>query len=360
MTNRQRVIAAVAIALALVAMGARFGGVEGQLTFVIAAVALIGLAWLLGEATEQAGGTVGPRASALLNASFGNLPEIVIVVLAINAGLNDIARASIIGSVTGNILLILGLALFLGGWRNGIQKFNARLAATNSSMLVLAVIGMGVPTLFQRVHPAAHDAELLSVWTAVVLVGIYFAYVYFSFATPGLRYIQAGHARPGAGGSRWCSVGGGGRHRRRREILVKSIEPVVHEWGLPRAFIGCAWCRSWATCRSTSPRCGSRYRNSVDFAMGISSARPSRSRCSPRRSRCRVDGVGHGLTLVFRPSSWRAGGGRGGRHPVSRGRDELARGPPADRDLPCGAFGVRLRAHLTDRACRWSRAAPGR
>ena len=199
MSGRQRVIAAVALVLAIAAIAARLAGVEGQLTFVLAAVALIGLAWLLGEATEQAGGTVGPRASALLNASFGNLPEIVIVVLAINAGLNDIARASIIGSVTGNILLILGIALFMGGLKNGIQKFNARLAATNSSMLVLAVIGMGVPTLFQRVDPAAHDAEVLSVWTALILTGIYLAYVYFSFATPGLQIYPAGprqHVEP--------------------------------------------------------------------------------------------------------------------------------------------------------------------
>ena len=94
-------IAVIALGLAAVAIGVRAAGVEGALTFVIAAIALIGLAWLLGEATEQAGGTVGPRASALLNASFGNLPEIVIVILAINAGLNDIARASIIGSVVG-------------------------------------------------------------------------------------------------------------------------------------------------------------------------------------------------------------------------------------------------------------------
>ena len=336
MSERQRVIAAVALALASSQCGAA-GGVEGQLTFVIAAVALIGLAWLLGEATEQAGGTVGPRASALLNASFGNLPEIVIVVLAINAGLNDIARASIIGSVTGNILLILGLALFMGGWRNGIQKFNARLAATNSSMLVLAVIGMGVPTLFQRVDPAAHDAELLSVWTALILVGIYFAYVYFSFATPGLRYIQAGHA------STWsrresvvmlslAAVATGVVS----EMLVKSIEPVVHEWGLPRAFIGFVLVPFVGNVPEHFSAVRLAYRNSVDFAMGISFG--SAIQVALFASAVAVFAslfVGHSADAgVSAARAGRAGGGRGGRHPGrSRRRDQLAGGSSADGDL---------------------------
>jgi Ca2+:H+ antiporter len=302
-STRQRIIAGVALCLAIAAVSARFAGIEGQLTFVLAAVALIGLAWLLGEATEQAGGTVGPRASALLNASFGNLPEIVIVVLAINAGLNDIARASIIGSVTGNILLILGIALFMGGLKNGIQKFNARLAATNSSMLVLAVIGMGVPTLFQRVDPAAHDAEVLSVWTAVILTGIYFAYVYFSFATPGLRYIQAGHA------STWsrresvillslAAVATGVVS----EVLVKSIEPVVHEWGLPRAFIGFVLVPFVGNVPEHFSAVRLSYRNSVDFAMGISFG--SAIQVALFASAIAVFAslvVGHTLTLVFPP-----------------------------------------------------------
>ena len=125
--------------------------------FVVAAAAVAGLAWALGEATEQAGEAAGPRVSALLNASFGNLPELVILVLAINAGLSDIARASIIGSVIGNVLLILGLALLLGGWRFGIQTFNERVASMNSSMLVLGVVGLGIPTLFFAVEPAVTD-----------------------------------------------------------------------------------------------------------------------------------------------------------------------------------------------------------
>ncbi len=296
-------IAVIALGLAAVAIGVRAAGVEGALTFVIAAIALIGLAWLLGEATEQAGGTVGPRASALLNASFGNLPEIVIVILAINAGLNDIARASIIGSVTGNILMILGLALFLGGWKNGIQKFNARLAATNSSMLVLAVIGMGIPTLFHSVEPTAHDAELLSVWTGVVLVVIYLAYVYFSFTTPGLRYIVAGHEstwsrRESVIALTLAAVATGVVS----EVLVKSIEPVVHDWGLPRAFIGFVLVPFVGNVPEHFSAVRLAYRDSVDFAMGISFG--SAIQVALFASSVAVFAsliVGHHLTLVFPP-----------------------------------------------------------
>ncbi len=270
MSSRQRAVAFVVLCLAIAAIAVRAVNVEGQITFVVAAVSLIGLAWLLGEATEQAGGTVGPRASALLNASFGNLPEIVIVVLAINAGLNDIARASIIGSVTGNILLILGISLFLGGWRNGIQRFNARLAATNSSMLVLAVIGLGVPTLFQHVEPGKHDAEVLSLWTAVVLVVIYAAYVLFSFRTPGLRYIQEGHP---SSWSRTTSIVLLGLAAVATgvvsEVLVKSIEPVVHAWGVPRAFVGFVLVPFVGNVPEHFSAVRLAYRNSVDFAMGI-------------------------------------------------------------------------------------------
>ena len=132
MTRAQGFLIGAAFAAAALALALRLAGVEGQVVFIVAGVAVAGLAWVLGLATEQAGESAGPRVSALLNASFGNLPELVILVLAINAGLSDIARASIIGSVIGNILLILGLSLLLGGWRHGIQRFNERMAGTNA------------------------------------------------------------------------------------------------------------------------------------------------------------------------------------------------------------------------------------
>ena len=121
MSSRDRIWFVVVVGIAVLAVVMEVSSIRGEFVFGVASLALMGLAWLLGEATDQAGNTAGPRTSALLNATFGNLPEVVIVILAINAGLDDIARASIIGSVIGNVLLILGLSLIVGGWKNGIQ-----------------------------------------------------------------------------------------------------------------------------------------------------------------------------------------------------------------------------------------------
>jgi Ca2+/H+ antiporter len=222
--------------VAALALGMQVAGVEGQLVFVVAGVGVAGLAWALGEATEQAGGTAGPRVSALLNASFGNLPELVILVLAINAGLADIARASIIGSVIGNVLLILGLALILGGWRHGIQRFNERMAGTNASMLILGVVGLGLPTLFHAVDPDMQAELSLSRFTAAALLLCYVAYVYFSFTTPGLQYHdesgELAWTRTQAVGMLVATALATGVVS---EVLVHSIEPTIKAWGVRQA-----------------------------------------------------------------------------------------------------------------------------
>jgi Ca2+:H+ antiporter len=254
-----------ALALAL-----RLADVAGQVVFVVAGVAVAGLAWALGEATEQAGESAGPRVSALLNASFGNLPELVILVLAINAGLADIARASIIGSVIGNVMLILGLALMLGGWRHGIQTFNERMASTNASMLILGVVGLGIPTLF---HALAHDASsglVLSRWTAAALLLSYFAYLYFSFTTPGLQFVD----QPGQ--MTWTrsqaivllaatAVATGVVS----EVLVHSIEATIKAWGVPREFIGLIVVPFVGNVAEHFSAVKLAWHNRMDFAMGI-------------------------------------------------------------------------------------------
>jgi Ca2+:H+ antiporter len=302
-TQRETLTFAAVFALAAVAVVLRAAGVAGQAVFIVSAVSLMALAWLLGEATDQAGDTAGPRVSALLNATMGNLPELVIVVLAINAGLPDIARASIIGSVIGNILLILGLSLVLGGLKNGVQTFNAQLAATNSSMLVLGVAGLGVPTLFAAVNKSPHDAEVLSWWTAVALLISYVAYLYYSFTTPGLRY------RHRATGGTWTSTQAVGllcvtalATGIVSEVLVKSIEPTVRDLGVPRAFIGLIVVPFVGNAAEHFSAVRLAYRNSLDFAMGI--AYGSGIQIALAASALAVFAsipLGPNLTLVFPP-----------------------------------------------------------
>ena len=270
MTRREATLLAMVFGLSAFAVALRAAGVEGQAVFVVAAVAVAGLAWALGEATEQAGASAGPRVSALLNASFGNLPELVILVLAIDAGLSDIARASIIGSVIGNMLLILGLALLLGGWRHGIQRFNERMANTNASMLILAVVGLGVPTLFQAL---AHDASAvkdLSLWTAGALLLTYVAYLYFSFATPGLQFTDAAApmewSRPMALGLLAATAVATGVVS---EVLVHSIEPTIKAWGVPREFIGLIVVPFVGNVAEHFSAVKLALGNRMDFAMGI-------------------------------------------------------------------------------------------
>jgi Ca2+:H+ antiporter len=257
------VLSAVAIAL-------RAGGARGEIVFVAAAIALAGLAWILGEATEQAGNTAGPRASALLNATFGNLPEVVIVVLAIHAGLADIARASIIGSVIGNILLILGLSLVLGGWRHGAQIFNERAAGTNSSMLVLAVAGLGLPTLYAALHHGAGSADALSRVTAVALLVVYAGYLLFSLRAPGMQMHDE------AGEVRWSTREAIGVLAVTAlltgvvsEVLVNSIKPAVAGFGVPRPFIGLIVVPFVGNVAEHFSAVRLAVRNRVDFAMGI-------------------------------------------------------------------------------------------
>jgi Ca2+:H+ antiporter len=261
---------ALVAAVSAVAVVLRVLDASGLVVFVASAVALAGLAWMLGEATDQAGDAAGPRASALLNATFGNLPEVVIVVLAIRAGLDDIARASIIGSVIGNVLLILGLSLVIGGWRNGVQTFNERVAATNSSMLVLGVVGLGLPTLFAAVEHDPPAAETLSRWTGAALLAVYAAYLLYSFRGAGLSY-DDDRRRP-----RWTrreavaalaltALGTGVVS----EVLVGSIRSAVEGSGVPRPFVGLIVVPFVGNVAEHFSAVRLAYRDRVDFSMGI-------------------------------------------------------------------------------------------
>ena len=155
------------------------------LIFMVCAAAIIPLAHLMGVATEELAVRTGPTVGGLMNASLGNAAELIIGIFALRAGLIDLVKASITGSIIGNLLLILGLSIFVGGLKHQTQKFNPQAAGMNVALLVLAVVGLAVPALFDFAHPEGDPAALehLSEVVAVVLIAVYGLSLLFSLKT---------------------------------------------------------------------------------------------------------------------------------------------------------------------------------
>jgi Ca2+:H+ antiporter len=166
-------IAGVATATTLVLQTAGAGGVA---TFVFAAIALAGLAGLVGEGTNQLGRHVGPGATGVLQSALGNLPELFVGIFALRAGLVAVVQAALIGSILANTLLVLGLAFLLGGWRHGTQHFRAGQMRMMAILLVLAVAALAIPAL--ATAPGAPDeghAQDLSLAVSLVLLVVFAA-----------------------------------------------------------------------------------------------------------------------------------------------------------------------------------------
>ena len=163
--------------------------------FVASALGIVPLAGILGEATDALAHRAGQRVGALLNATFGNAAELIITIVAIRAGLLEVVKASITGSIIGNILLVLGLSLLVGGLKHGFQTFSQRGAAVNVTMMTIASIGLLIPAIFaQAIEPRNHDAvEYLSIGVAIALMLAYVLSVIFSFRLPSAET----HTLPG-------------------------------------------------------------------------------------------------------------------------------------------------------------------
>ncbi|MGH7175989.1 MAG: calcium/proton exchanger, partial [Tepidisphaeraceae bacterium] len=157
-------------------------------TFLLASLGVVPLAHLMGEATEQLSERTGPTWGGLLNATFGNAAELIIGIIALTKGMNDVVKASLTGSIIGNLLLVGGAAMLVGGWRREKQTFNRHAAEANAGMLVMAVAAMLFPAMFDftyRLHDpryAEHERSL-SVGTSVILLLVYGAGLLFTLRT---------------------------------------------------------------------------------------------------------------------------------------------------------------------------------
>ncbi|MDO4557825.1 MAG: calcium/proton exchanger [Planctomycetia bacterium] len=147
------------------------------IVFITSALAIIPLASLMGTATEVLARYLGPTFGGLLNATLGNAPEIIISILALHKGLYDVVKASITGSIIGNLLFGLGVAMIFGGLKHGIQKFDRVHAGMSAGLMQLAAVGLLIPALFE--HLTTGEQENISIETAVVLLIVYILSIVF-------------------------------------------------------------------------------------------------------------------------------------------------------------------------------------
>ena len=230
-----------------VTAGLQAAGASPLAVLIGASLAIIPLAGLIGEATEVLAAHTGPRIGGLLNATLGNAAELIITIVAIREGLLELVKASITGSIIGNLLFVLGVSMIWGGVRHGTQAFERRRAQTDSIQLLLAVTALAIPSLFVQSGQGidgVSQVEVLSLGVATLMVAIYALGLIFS-----LRGGEGPLTRPSAEpmvhrpgwsvraalaalvfatlGVVWLS-----------EVLVQQVEPVVLNLGVSEFFLG--------------------------------------------------------------------------------------------------------------------------
>jgi Ca2+:H+ antiporter len=212
--------------------------------FVTSGLAIVPLAGLIGRSTEQIANRVGPRLGGLLNATFGNITELIVCVLLIRADNFFIVKASLIGSILGNLLLVLGISFIVGGLRHKEQHFNPRAAGVHSASLLLAVAGLLMPALLVLTTPSVGfvQKEVVSGIVAIVLIVLYIGALVFTEITHAHLFESKDEEERAAKWSLRTSVivlvAAALLVGLESEFLVGSLTPAIEALSLPPIFVG--------------------------------------------------------------------------------------------------------------------------
>lgn len=261
-----------------VTVGLELLHVDPLVVFLSSALGIIPLAGLLGRATEHLTSHVGAGIGGLLNASLGNAAELIIALAALRGGLHDVVKASLTGSILGNILLVLGASMVAGGLKYERQKFNQTAAGMGASLLLLAAVGLIIPALF---HFTAADQGVtiereLSLAIAVVLFTIYILSLMFSLKTHTHVYRGDPHTVDDLGEQPWS------RAKAivvltcvtilvvvMSEVLVGALEPAAHRLGMTQLFVGLVLVALVGNAAEHSTAVMVALKNKMDLALGI-------------------------------------------------------------------------------------------
>ncbi|HEU0051437.1 MAG TPA: calcium/proton exchanger [Patescibacteria group bacterium] len=243
--------------------------------FFLSALAIVPLAKYIGEATEELSVRTGPALGGILNATFGNATELIIGIFAIRSGLLEVVKASITGSIIGNLLLVLGGAMLFGGIKHKHQKFNRTAALASASTLLLAVIALVMPAIFQQTAPSIGTdvIEKLSVSVAILMMLMYAASLLFALKTHAHLYVE----EVGKIEARWSVMKSAVillistvAVSFVSEQLVRSIEPIVHQFGWTELFIGVIFVAIIGNAAEHTSALVMARKNRMDLALQIS------------------------------------------------------------------------------------------
>ncbi len=262
-----------------VAIGLKVANANLVVEFIFACLAVIPLAAWIGFSTEQLAQRMGSTYGALFNATFGNFAELVIALFAVRAGLDNVVRASLSGSIFGNLLFVAGFAALVGGWGRDTLKFNALSAESQAGQMILAVGAMLVPALFYRAVQEVHQPALIhpvSVGTSIVLILSYMLGLWFAFITHRKQMNAVAPAVARDGHQPWSVK------RAVALLLVASVlmsiiaEELVHavgqagtSWGLNQVFLGFIVLAIVGNAAEHSTAVILAFRGDVDTALNI-------------------------------------------------------------------------------------------
>ena len=215
---------------------------EPTLSFLSCAFALAGVAYVIGEATDQLGNHLGPAATGIVQSAVGNLPELFVCIFSLQAGLVTVVQTSLIGSILGNALLVLGLAFIAGGRRQGVLVFESQTPRMIATLLLLAVSALVLPTLAHELHlPASAHEQPLSVICAIVLLMV-FGILTRAMLMQGQRAVPAeAHVRAHAwslGTAVGVLMACGIAAVLVSHWFVEALKPAIEALGISQAFAG--------------------------------------------------------------------------------------------------------------------------
>lgn len=243
MSKKEKLIIVIALLVTAISGVLHYVHANEVLRFSVTAASLALLAMIVGDATDQLGSRMGPGTTGVLQSALGNLPELFVCIFALRAGLDEVVQAALIGSILGNSVLVLGVALLVGGLKNGTQRFNSEPPKMIATLMILAFAALAIPTLTHMLHTSAEThINGLNVFVAVVLLVLFIASLFFSIS--GDNAVASPHPAEDPGKS-WSLpltlivlAGAGLAAAFVSDWFVEALQPAMKTLGINDTFAG--------------------------------------------------------------------------------------------------------------------------